>query len=51
MLLACVGSYAYEVIQTLEFADSDDRQDVDKAIEAIEKHCVGEKILILFDLS
>jgi len=42
IFLACIGVDAYELFQNLEFAAEADRKDIDKIIEAFEKHCVGE---------
>lgn len=41
VLLACVGSDAYEVFETLDIS-VDDRKKVDKVIAALENHFVGE---------
>ena len=42
--LACVGTEAYEVFQTMDFEKEEDRADIDKVmvIEAFEAYCVGE---------
>jgi hypothetical protein len=37
-----VGTEAYEIYQTFEFDDDNDRSDIDKVIEAFQRHCVGE---------
>jgi len=42
IFLACVGTDAYELFQTLEFEDETHRKDITKIIGAFEKHCVGE---------
>ena len=42
IFLACVGTDAYELFQTLEFDDETHRKDITKIIDAFEKHCVGE---------
>jgi hypothetical protein len=42
IFLACVGTEAYELFQTLEFDSDDDKKDVAKIITAFENHCVGE---------
>ena len=42
VFLACVGTAAYGVFRTFQFADEDDKQNVDKIVEAFERHCVGE---------
>ena len=41
VFLACIGTEAYELYQTMEFTGDDD-QDIEKIIDAFEKHCVGE---------
>ncbi len=41
VFLACIGTEAYELYQTMEFA-GDDGHDITKIIDAFEKHCVGE---------
>lgn len=42
ILLACIGTDAYEIYTTMEFADDADKDDPDKLIDAFEKHCIGE---------
>jgi hypothetical protein len=42
VFLACVGTEAYEIYQTFEFEDENDRSDIDKVLEAFQRHCVGE---------
>lgn len=42
ILLACIGSDAYEIFTTLEFSDESDKQDPTKLLDAFEKHCIGE---------
>ena len=42
IFLACVGTEAYEVFETMEFEDDEDRRDIDKVIDAFRKHCIGE---------
>ena len=44
VFLACVGTEAYEVFQTMDFEKEEDRADIDKVmvIEAFEAYCVGE---------
>jgi len=42
VFLACVGTEAYEIFQTLDFEEDDDQTDIDKVIEAFQRHCVGE---------
>ena len=42
VFLACVGTAAYGVFRTFQFVDEDDKQYVDKIVEAFERHCVGE---------
>ena len=39
---ACVGTDAYNIYTTMEFADAGDKADPEKLIEAFEKHCIGE---------
>ena len=39
ILLACIGSDAYEIFTTLEFSDESDKQDPTKLLDAFEKHC------------
>ena len=40
--LACVGTEAFERFQSMEFDTDDDRQDIDKVIDAFNKYCIGE---------
>ena len=42
IFLACIGSEAYKLFQTLEFADEENRKDIDSIVEAFERHYVGE---------
>lgn len=42
VLLACVGSNAYAVFRTFKFENDDDKSDVEKIIEAFNRHCIGE---------
>lgn len=42
VFLACVGTEAYEIFQTMEFEDDNDRADIDKIVDAFQKYCVGE---------
>lgn len=42
IFLACIGTDAYDIYTTMEFADEGDRADPDKLIEAFERHCIGE---------
>ena len=42
VFLACLGTEAFEVCQAMPFDTEADRQDIDKLIEAFERHCVGE---------
>jgi len=42
VFLACIGTQAYEVFQSMDFATEGDRADIEKVIEAFERHCVGE---------
>ena len=40
--LACIGTEAYELFQTFVFAEPDHSKDIDKVVEAFQKHCIGE---------
>jgi len=42
VFLACIGSEAYETFLTMDFETEGDRADIEKVIEAFERHCVGE---------
>ena len=42
VFLACIGTEAYEIFQTMDFESEDDRTNIDKVIEAFERHCIGE---------
>lgn len=42
IFLACIGTDAYDIYSTMEFAQEEDRDDPEKLIEAFERHCVGE---------
>ena len=42
IFLACIGLEAYQLFQTLQFAEEADRQDIDKVTEAFQRHCIGE---------
>ena len=42
VFLACIGTEAYEAFRTMDFATEEDRSDIEKMIEAFERHCVGE---------
>src|ERR1043165_4376079 len=42
IFLACIGTEAYETFQTMDFESEGDRSDIEKVIEAFERHCVGE---------
>ena len=42
IFLACIGSEAYELYQTVEFADDKHRRNVDKVVEAFDHRCIGE---------
>lgn len=42
ILLACIGSDAYEIFTTLEFSEESDKQDPTKLLEAFDKYCIGE---------
>src|SRR5215469_4141684 len=41
ILLACIGSEAYELVQTFELSETDSRK-VEKVIEAFDRHFVGQ---------
>ena len=42
VFLACVGSAAHSVFRTFQFDNVGHKADVEKIIEAFEKHCIGE---------
>ena len=42
VFLACVGTEAYELYQTMQFASEEASKEIDNVIEAFERHCVGE---------
>jgi len=42
VFLACVGNDAYQLFQTLDFETDEDRQNIDKVIDAFERYCIGE---------
>jgi len=42
IFLACIGTKAYELFQSMEFAAEEDREDLDKVVEAFQRHCIGE---------
>ena len=42
IFIACIGTDAYDIYSTMEFATEADRNDPDKLIEAFENHCIGE---------
>ena len=42
VLLACVGSAAHSVFRTFQFDNVEHKADVEKIIEAFQKHCIGE---------
>ena len=42
ILLACIGSDAYEIYTTMEFDADNDREDPTKLLDAFEKYCIGE---------
>ena len=42
IFLACIGTEAYELFQSMEFAAAADREDLDKVVEAFQRHCIGE---------
>ena len=41
ILLSCIGADAYENFETLDFS-AEDKKDVDRVIQALGDHCVGE---------
>ena len=42
IFLACIGAEAYELFETFEFSQDDDREDLQKIMDAFEAHCIGE---------
>jgi hypothetical protein len=42
IFLACIGTEAYELFQAMHFAAAADREDLDKVVEAFQRHCIGE---------
>ena len=42
VFLACVGLAAQSVFRTFQFDNVEHKSDVEKIIEAFEKHCIGE---------
>jgi len=42
VFLACIGAEAYELFETFEFANDNDRADLSKIMDAFEAHCIGE---------
>jgi len=42
VLLTCIGNEAYDVFQSMVFADESHRADIDQVIKAFEDYCVGE---------
>ncbi len=42
VLLTCIGNEAYDVFQTLVFADDAHRKDIDHVIRAFDDHWIGE---------
>ena len=42
IFLACIGSEAYQLFQTLQFTEETDRQDIEKVIDAFQRHCIRE---------
>ena len=42
VFLACIGTEAYETFLTMPIAQTNDKDDIEKLIEAFEHHCVGE---------
>ena len=42
IFLACIGTDAYDIYTTMEFAHEENRDDPEKLIEAFERHCIGE---------
>ena len=42
ILLSAIGSDAYDIFQSMNFDSADDRENVDKVIEAFDNFCIGE---------
>ena len=42
VFIACVGSAAHSVFRTFQFDNVKHKADVEKIIEAFEKHCIDE---------
>ncbi len=42
ILLACIGTDAYNIFDAMQFDSENDRQDPNQIIESFERHCVGE---------
>ena len=41
-LLTCIGADALDVFDGLDFANEDDRKDIDVVVNKLEKYCIGE---------
>jgi len=42
VFLACEGTEGYEIFQTFDFEEDNRQTDIDKVIEAFQRHCIGE---------
>ena len=42
VLLSCIGSDAYDVLQSMVFTDETHRSDIDRVIKAFDEYCIGE---------
>src|SRR6266516_3134093 len=42
VLLTCIGNEAYDVFQSMVFADEAHRNDIDQVIRAFDDYCIGE---------
>ena len=41
-LLTCIGLDALDVYERLEFANEDDKKDIDSVLQKLQRYCVGE---------
>ena len=41
-LLTCIGADALDVFDGLDFANEDERKDIDVVVSKLEKYCIGE---------
>ena len=41
-LLTCIGSDALDVYEGLEFANEDDKKDIDVVLQKLQRYCIGE---------